>query len=482
MGLEAIEHVVVLMLENRSFDHMLGYLYHDADPVNVSPSGHPFEGLTGSESNLSPTGSEVAVFQIAASDQNAYWYPLCPPGEGYAHTNQQLFGTQVAPVPPVATNVGFVTDFADALAHPLDPPLEGAAVSTIMGMYTPSLLPILSGLATGYAVCDEWFASVPTETMPNRAFALAGTSLGRVTDTSSYFDTPSIFGSLSRAGVTWKIYGYTKQPLTQMDFPDTRSAPAANFGVFSDFQADASNGHLPAFSFLEPEWSSGGPSLENDQHPISDMANGEKLIYDTYQALKSSPTWAQTLLIVTYDEHGGCYDHVAPPVGAVAPDQSPGEDGFDFTRFGLRVPTVLVSPLIQAGTVFRAPDGSPPFDHTSILATVEKLWGLDPLTHRDAAAVDISSVLSLAEPRSDDPLRGVTPPAYSPPGGARSSSVVNQPSRVLAFHALMAAELPIAGDPSDPSTALSHLHTAEDYSQFIHDRLARWNEAKPLKS
>jgi phospholipase C len=118
--------------------------------------------------------------------------------------------------------------------------------------------------------------------------------------------------------------------------------------------------------------------------------------------------------VITYDEHGGCFDHVPPPWGATPPDSSVGEFGFDFTRFGLRVPTVLVSPLIPAGTVFRVPESLVPLDHSSILATVERRWSLPSLTRRDAVAPDVGAALTLAAPRTDDPLAGVkapTPPA-----------------------------------------------------------------------
>jgi phospholipase C len=472
-GLDSIDHLVVVMLENRSFDHMLGFLYSGADRV---PS---FDGLTGTESNKDRQGHQITVFQISPDQENAYWFPLCRPGEGYTNTNEQLFGTATPPTPAVPTNGGFVTNFAAALARPADPPLGGVTVNCIMGMYTPGLLPVLSSLASGYAVCDHWFASVPTETMPNRAFALAGTSLGRVMDSQRFFNTPSIFGSLTRSGVSWKIYGYTTQPLTQMDFPDTRSAPATSYGVFTDFQRDAAAGTLPAFSFLEPEWASGGQTLENDQHPVSSLANGEGFIDQIYRAVKSGPKWTSTLLVVTYDEHGGCYDHVPPPGGAVAPDNSPGAQGFDFTRFGLRVPTVLVSPLIAAGTIYRAPDGGPPFDHTSLLATIERRWGIEPLTKRDAAAADVGGVLTLAQPRTDDPLDGVQPPVYAAPITSPSGAVGATPTRLLQAHALMAAELPVDGSPiPDPSAAVAQLKTAANYRNFIDDRLARWNDAK----
>ncbi len=156
---------------------------------------------------------------------------------------------------------------------------------------------------------------------------------------------------------------------------------------FEKFQSDVASGQLAAFSYIEPEWAtyprrSDPPSttqadnehnfqVENDEHPVSNLAVGEKLIYDVYTALSSNQAvWEKSLLIITYDEHGGNYDHVPPETGATPPDNIIRPPGFDFTRFGVRVPAVIVSPLIPAGTVFRAPAGSPPYDHTSIIATL----------------------------------------------------------------------------------------------------------------
>jgi phospholipase C len=285
--------------------------------------------------------------------------PGADPGEGYVATNLQLFGSQTPPTPPVATNQGFVTNFASTLAWESTDPswsvLPGTTANDMMGVFTPEMLPVLSGLARGFAVCDQWFASAPTETMPNRAFASAATSQGHLDDKTKSFTCPSIFGALSQRQVTWMIYGYDSDPLTRLTFSDTTSAPDSNFGVFSDFQTAAQAGQLPSYTFLEPSWSSSG----NSQHPNYDVSLGEQLLMAVYEALRSGPAWNQTLLIVTYDEHGGCFDHLPPPAGATPPDNSVGEYGFDFTRFGVRVPAVLVSPWVEQGTVYRAPAGGP---------------------------------------------------------------------------------------------------------------------------
>src|SRR6202167_5759953 len=415
--LAAIDHVVVLMLETRSFDHMLGYLY--SAQGNVSPSGQPFEGLAGTEQNPDGKGGTVGVYQITPSTPSAYFMPGADPGEGYKATNSQLYGSITAPAAGTpAPMTGFVTDYAYTLGWQSKDPswsvLPGTTASEIMGCYTPAALPVLSALATGYAVCDYWFASVPTETMPNRAFTCAGTSMGQVDDNTKTFSAPSIFAALGAAGQTWAIYGYNQRPLTADTFTDVATASGGAIGLFADFKAAAAAGTLPAYTFLEPSW----PSTGNSQHPNYDVALGEQLIHDVYEALRSGPGWGQTLFVLTYDEHGGCFDHVPPPWGATPPDsatEQPYDFGFD--RFGVRVPTVLVSPLIAPGTVYRT-TSSTPLDHTSILATVEQRWSVKPLTARDAAAPAFGDVLTLTTPRTDDVLATVTVPVSSAPGPA----------------------------------------------------------------
>src|SRR6202042_1638041 len=317
--LPAIEHIVVLMLASRSFDHMLGFLY--TEQGNVSPAGHSFEGLSGSEFNADSSGQPVTVFRIEPDRPHAYFMPGANPGEGYQATNLQLFDTLPGPASPSVTpvNTGFVKNFGSTLgqtSRERGPIVAGTTARDIMGCFGPEALPVLSGLARGYAVCDLWFSSVPTETLPNRAFSCAGTSQGHMDDKTHTFTSPSIFGLLDSHGQSWAIYGYDAPPLTKDTFTDISGATASHFGVFTDFTAAAAAGTLSAFTFLEPSWSSTG----NSQHPNYNVALGEQLIHDVYEAVRGGPGWAQTLLVITCDEHGGCYDHVAPPSGAIPPD------------------------------------------------------------------------------------------------------------------------------------------------------------------
>jgi len=457
-GLIAVDHIVVLMLENRSFDHLLGWLY--ADSGNVAPTGQPFEGLTGQETCPGSDGKPVTAYRLAPDTSNLYFMPGADPGEGYQATNDQLWGSPAAPTAgATAPMQGFVTNYAQAITDNTSKGwyvVPGTTESMIMGCHTPTTLPVISALATGFAVCDHWFCSAPTMTMPNRAFACAGTSQGRLDDRIKKFTVPSIFGALSDKGVPWKVYGDTKAPLTKLDFPDTSAAPAANFGLLTDFQDDAAAGTLPAYAFLEPSWGSTG----NSEHPNYDVALGEQLILDVYRALRDGPDWDSTLFILTYDEHGGCYDHVSPPWGAVPPDASTGQFGFDFTRLGPRVPTVLVSPLIPAGTVFRVPAGSTPLDHTSLLATVEKRWGVAPLTKRDAAAPDVGAVLSLSTARTDDPLATVSAPAAP----ATPTALASQPSHLQQVTAGL-----LADEQHRPTEESAGLVTSADYERWIEE-------------
>jgi phospholipase C len=466
--LSAIKHIVQLMLENRSFDQMLGFLY--ASNNNKSPTNQPFEGLTGDESNRDEAGREVRVFKIDPNSDHPYLMPGADPGEGFLNTNYQLFSTDDPAKGDLPTNQGFVINFKAAIssdqARHFKDSLPGTVPSEVMGMYTPEMLPVMSALARGFAVCDHWFASVPTQTIPNRAFANAATSLGHLDNTVKVFTCPSIFGKLSDANIDWAIYGYNREPLTRLDFPDTQAADESHFGHFRDFKERAAAGTLPAYTFLEPSFAASG----NSQHPNYNVALGEQLMHDVYYALRNGHGWNNTLLVITYDEHGGNFDHVPPPSTAVPPDDSAGELGFDFTRFGVRIPALLVSPLIAAGTVFRTEKGT--IDHTSVLKTIELRWDISPLTERDKAAPDLGNVLTLTTPRTDDPLSGVRLPvshAFQPN--------LSTPSLIEKIHAWKVANLPLRNDQGtyDQHTP-PDLSTSEAVGEYIQARTAAWNE------
>jgi phospholipase C len=467
--LQAIKHIVVLMQENRSFDQMLGFLYAPADKKKATDGGF-FEGLTGNETNPDETGQDIKVYKIGKSSPHPYLMPGADPGEGFHNTNYQLFQTDDPTPGQVPAMKGFVINFKSAIAsdqakHYKDS-LPNTEPSEIMGMYDPSMLPVMTALAKGYAVCDHWHAAAPTQTIPNRAFVGAATSQGHLDNAVKIFTCPSIFGALEKAGVDWGIYGYNSDPLTRHDFTDIQQADESHFGHYRDFQERCQSGNLPAYSFLEPSWSASG----NSQHPNYDVALGEQLMAQVYETLRASPAWNETLLIITYDEHGGNFDHVPPPWGATPPDDSVGEFNFGFDRFGVRVPALLISPLIAPGTVYRTTQGT--IDHTSILKTVELRFGLQPLTKRDAAAPDLGDVLTLAKPRTDDVLKGVKAPKSS---GSHPNA--SQPSVIEKLHASKVSKLPLRNDQgSYDQHAPPNLSTNAEINEYIQGRTAAWSQ------
>ena len=317
--------------------------------------------------------------------------PTPDPGELFADIHMQIRGlANTDTFNPGPTMGGFVDNYMRQPAA--DVPYDPAAV---MHYFTPEEIPVLSLLAREFGVSDRWHAPSPCQTWPNRFFAHTGTANGHVNNSPTHFPymMETVFNRLEEdAKVPWRVYFH--------DMPQSITLTrlwgdvATHFRYFEDdFIRDAASGSLPAYSFIEPRYFA-NPVLKrmpNDQHPPHNVSYGESLIASVYNAVRGGPGWQNTLLIITYDEHGGCYDHVVPPV-ATSPG-GPAPDGFDFGYFGVRVPAVIVSPWVPKGSVIR-PHGLTPFDHTSIIATLAKLFPFAPLTARDAAAPDLLSALT----------------------------------------------------------------------------------------
>ncbi len=382
--LSRMNHIVVLMLENRSFDNMLGTLY---------PASSGFDGLTGSESNVGPNGLPISVWNSPGTDRATLSIPDPDPGELWEDINTQLFGTPTVPVPaPTPTMGGFVKNYlSQALKAPGN--YDGKAV---MHYFSPQQVPVISQLARQFAVCDRWFASAPCQTWPNRFFVHTCTANGYENNDPPHFpyEMDTVFNQLERGGIkNWKIY---YQDIALSHGLSKLWLLAGHFRYYDEFREDARTGNLPCFSFIEPRYFT-ILHPPNDQHPPYVVTLGEQLIADIYNCLRSGPAWPQTLLVILYDEHGGCYDHVPPPV-ATPPSSMPTAP-FNFDRYGVRVPAVIVSPYVAQGTVLRASD-SVPYDHTSIAATLRKRFPAmgPPLSAREAAAPDLDAVLTLSAP------------------------------------------------------------------------------------
>jgi len=281
-----------------------------------------------------------------------------------------------------------------------------------MGCYDPAVPSVLTTLAREFAVCDEWYCSAPTQTWPNRRFFHSATSWGDVENTPAdvfpHHHWPTLFDQLSGNGRSWRNYHHGV-PLTGLLFPHLLIEHPLSFPGIDDFVRHASKGELPDYSFIEPSF-----VIEpSDQLPPHPLWKGEELIARVYDSIFSGPAWDKTLLIVTYDEHGGCYDHVPPPTHATPPDDHRGKYDFGFDRFGVRVPTVLCSAYTNKGTIYRA-GGEVPIDHTSVMKTVRKRFGITTnLTQRDANAPCIDSVLNLDAKRAKADLPSNLQPSYT---------------------------------------------------------------------
>jgi phospholipase C len=483
MPLPGIEHIVVLMLENRSFDNVLGGL---GAAYNPPKSQAEFNGLIGSETN--PTSDKasgnVQVWQ-ATSSEGSQSMPYPDPGEFFDDMSHQIYGYTFhlgVPIPNSTTGTpnmqGFAINYSLNLGTPVD----------IMQYYNPNNLPITSWLALLFGVSDQWYASAPCQTFANRVFAICATPGLRAdgksyVDDTNYFSVPipdnitQAYGHVSDLSIfelfdlqypdsistpNWKIY-YHDTPLSSLvsyvnnaagwDASNPSGTTSVNVVHFDDsdygalpddyrtFSYDVLNDSLPMYSVIEPRYyANWTPSNlpPNNNHPGSNLSfaslkngkvsskgpaevpitvdAGEVLLADVVLALYSNfDVAAKTLLIVTYDEHGGLYDHVPPPTNVPSPFTSSGVTPFDYTRLGVRVPAIFINPYISTNTVFRpaASETYPYFDHTSIIHTLRKQFGLKTgldsskitkLTDRDEQMPDLSGLITLADARPMEEL------------------------------------------------------------------------------
>ena len=436
-----IKTIVHLMLENRSLDTMLGWLYADSKPAYVYPEGSAakFDGIPAGASN-SYKGTAYHPTRGTRDYEDPWRVTSFDPYEPYKHVKIQMYGDDHGRVPknpwsesPPMT--GFAYDYHGfSTRH---------STQEVMGAYSPAELPVLYGLAENFAVSDRWFASIPTQTDANRAFSVCGTSLGGVNNGKpKRYDTKTLFNALSAEnswGIYWQSDGIAagdpdrrgKRTCYTADiFPQVKDAlGSGEIKRYSDFLQTLENGgELPRFCYLEPCWGGGKGDLGsdsftgiqgNDYHPPAWIGPAEADLNILYRALVNSKQWPNMLFIITFDEHGGTWDHV-PPTTTVAPDHHTFED-FAFERLGVRVPTILVSPYVRPGTVFRAPAGQGyDYDHTSVIATVLKWAGIDPvgagLGKRVAIAPTFEGALS-GTPSTATPPSFEVPSDYASQGG-----------------------------------------------------------------
>jgi len=479
----AIDHVIVLVLENRSFDHVLGYLDHP-DPA--------FDGLLTGGPHTNPGWDSGPA--VAASPDAKPVLPL-DPDHSHDAVLEQL-AVQGSGAHRQATNQGFVSSF-ERKCRGLAPASFGGLLGPLLNWWThragapstpsagrgplamlcqpPQQVPVLATLAREYAVCTRWFSSLPGETWPNRNFLHAATSDGDTDIEPRFYTDRTIFELLEEHGRDWHVYHDDTPQLWA--FPKLWDTPQrhAKWFEFTAFAQHAAAGTLPAYSFIEPNHRPplhtldhapliGAPDVSDSQHPgnnlvadaaydaftadsDTDFARGEALIASVYESLRANPAlFERSLLLITYDEHGGLYDHVPPPTGVPNPGDKRGlgarlgaaichrtAKSFDFTMLGVRVPAVVVSPYVAAGTVC-----TDVHDHASVPATLRAIFAPDaePLTRRDAWATPFHQVLGLAEPRSGQELPDLSGHTLA------TNASATQPARALASTAKSLAAPP----------------------------------------
>jgi phospholipase C len=446
MSTDPIKHVVVLMLENHSFDQMLGAfqeVFTDLEGIDPANPG----------SNQDKVGTPYSQAPTTATSVSP------DPMHELANVLNQLQGN----------NANFVLDYSQAY-----PDTTTDQRQQIMNFFALDELPALHELARSFTICDHWYSSVPGPTWANRFFVHSGTSLGRVqmpegvSDSILHpglytgYDQDTIYDRLNEQGIPWRIYhGDIPQSLVLSHQRTVQNAKCYEFmrAFFSDVAGEEAD--FPAYSFIEPSYYSPG---QNDDHPPHTTLRAQALLGNVYNALRQNePLWNSTLLVVLYDEHGGFYDHVPPPA-AVPPDDHV-LPNFGFDRLGVRVPALLISPWVER-TIIKTE-----FDHTSLLKYLTEKWNLGPLTARVAAAQSFgSAILATDQPRIDTPIAVPVPTLTAPMMATLTSEPLNgHQSALVAFSEQLEHEIEepvgkvtraaamIAGPTSQVETAKSRV-------------------------
>lgn len=451
---DKIRNWVVVMFENRSFDSMLGHLPHI--PAE--------DGIRDREIVLDyPKGT------VTIHPSTNFTDPIPDPGEEYPAVMAQVYGRYIPESNAGKSPYRIFPDYMQApynAARPGDEPtmdgfaldyyysgmwergaeLNDAEMQSFGGVFTPESAPVINGLAREYAVFTHWHCDAPTCTFPNRSFFHAGTSGGLLDNEITYnyawtFDHENLFQRATERDVSWTAYFDPSQKvcLTAINLAGLkhRKMWKEHTKPLDDFYADAAAGTLPQYSWVEPNMLFGDLC---DYHPPRDIRAGEQFLAQVYEAVRNSPQWEQTALVVMFDEHGGCYDHVAPPQ-TVSPDGKVSPEGFEFDMLGIRIPTIIISAWTARETVIRDLH-----TNTSMTRTLRESLNLgDAFTKRDAWARPVTAAFNLDQPRTDTPdIRALT----FTPGVANPH-----------------AQQPVPGDiPSDPMWAQ---HEKKHFAQAV---------------
>jgi phospholipase C len=388
-----IDHIVVLMMENHSYDNRLGMLRRrGADGFRLGRGGLPLAV------NPYPNGDLQHAFRMPTTCQLSGF-----PGQDWLDSHVQFASGR---------NNGFV---------------ESGSGPVSMGYWEQADQPFYYSLASVFPIADRYFCSVLGQTYPNRRYLIGATSIGQVNDTlpslTDYPPNGTLFDRLDAAGVAWKDYysstltldGITLPGSTTLLYPPAYLNNPAKTVVIDQFFADAKAGSLPGYCIVEPDY-----NVQSEENP-QNIVQGEAFAASVIDAVMTGPAWSRTLLIWTYDEHGGYYDHVPPPPALapddIAPDVPAGQSAYNgFAQYGFRVPAAVISPWSRRDYVSHRV-----YDHTSICALVEAKWNLPAMTYRDANAENMLDMIDLRFPAFLHPPRLAQPLLDTDPGSLSCS-------------------------------------------------------------